>query len=190
MFSGNWCVVDSDSVDADESSLSSSLIQCANSAEDDTPSCSYESFPTTENQDGGFSSGSDSDDESEHGPCNLLQQKIVNYLVKVKEENRMPQRTVQNIAYATSRLFQGALVYLQEDLSECLNADNIVLDDIPGATACFEKVSHCLDGLEKGWIHTDGKLRCVIGIYKRNFHAIELNTTTLTSCSCLLMMHL
>ena len=129
-----------------------------------TPSCSYESFQLSENQEDGFPSDPvSSDDESKHGTCDSLQRKIVNYLVKVKEENRIPQRTVQNIAYATSRLFQGALVYLQEDLRECLNADNIELNDIPGAVDCFDKISHCLDGLEKGWIHTDGKLQCVVG---------------------------
>lgn len=68
----------------------------------------------------------------------------------MKEENRMPQQTVQNIACATSHLFQGALACLQEDLRESLNADNIILDDIPGAADCFDKVSHCFDSLEKG----------------------------------------
>mgnify|MGYP000376861563 CR=1 FL=1 len=173
---GNWCEKDGDSVDG---SLSSPEIQNAESAEDDMPFCCYESFQQAENEDEIFPSdpdSSDSDTEPESDTCDLLQQKIVNYLVKIKEENRMPQQTVKNIAYATSHLFKGALVYLQEDLRECLNADNIVLDDIPGAADCFDKVSHCLDGLEKGWIHTThGKLQCVVSSMTGiNFHVVEL----------------
>lgn len=164
MFSGNWCEENSDSGDGDGCSLQSSLIQFDESLDDDTPSCSDESFPLTKNLDDALPSDLDSSGEkSEQDTYNLLQQKIVNYLLKVKEENRVPQRTVQNIARATSHLFQGALVHLQDDLRVCLNANNIALDDIPGAADCFDKVSHCLDGLEKGWIHIDGKLQCVVG---------------------------
>lgn len=164
LLSGNWCEENSDSVDSDDCIQQSSLIQFDESLNDDTPSCSSESFPLTENLDDELPSDPDSSgDESKQGTYNSLQQKVVNYLLKVKEENRVPQRTVQNIARATSHLFQGALVHLQEDLRKCLNANNIALDDICGGADCFDKVSHCLDGLEKGWIRIDGKLRCVVG---------------------------
>lgn len=91
LLSGNWCEENSDSVDGDDCSLQLSLIQFEESLEDDTPSCSYESFLLTENLDDVLPSDPDSSgDESEQGTYNLLQQKIVNYLLKIKEKNRVP----------------------------------------------------------------------------------------------------
>lgn len=92
MFSGNWCEENSDCGDGDDCSRQSSLIQFDESLDDDTTSCSDESFPLTKNLDDALPSDLDSSGEkSEQDTYNLLQQKIVNYLLKVKEENRVPQ---------------------------------------------------------------------------------------------------
>ena len=40
----------------------------------------------------------------------------------------------------------------------------VVLEDIPGATDCFDELSDCFDGLEKGWLPSDEKLPCVVGL--------------------------
>ena len=151
MFPGNWCEIHIGDYH-DEHSVS--LLETDPSS----------SFQTLQDQEGECSANSEAEvnDESDHGTAISLQQRALNYLVKIKEENRIPQRTVENIAFATSRLFQGALHNLKKSLTETLQNADLVLEDIPGAIDCFDELSCCFDGLEKGWLPADEKLPCVV----------------------------
>ena len=111
MFPGNGCEIHIGDYH-DEHSVS--LLE---TVENDTDPSS--SFQTLQDQEGECSANSEAEvnDESDHGTAISLQQRALNYLVKIKEENRIPQRTVENIAFATSRLFQGALHNLKKSLT-------------------------------------------------------------------------
>lgn len=159
---GNWCEVDiGDQYGYNDSSLPIEAVESVDDDDDDAdPTSSFKIFGDWEEENWDDNETEDNG-ESEHGTSSTLRQRALNYLVKIKEENRIPQRTVENIAFATSRLFQGALHNLQRSLTETLQNANIVLEDITGATECFEELSDCFDGLAKGWLPGDVKLPCV-----------------------------
>ena len=162
---GNWCEVDiGDHYGYNDSPLPIEAVESVDDDDDDdadlTSSFKILGDWEEENWDG---NESEDNGESEHGTCSTLQQRALNYLVKIKEENRIPQRTVENIAFATSWLFQGALHNLQRCLTETLQSANIVLEDITEVTECFKELSDCFDGLAKGWLPGDGELPCVVG---------------------------
>ena len=160
LFQGNWC--EAYIGHHNEYNDSSSLTETVESADYADPS-SY--FQTLGDQEWESSDDNETEDngESEHGTSTTLQHRALNYLVKIKEENRIPQRTVENIAFETSRLFQGALHNLQSSLTETLRNADVVLEDIPGAADCFDELSDCFEGLAKGWLPSDEKLPCVVG---------------------------
>ena len=160
---GNWCEVDiGDQYGYNDSSLPIEAVESVDDDDDDDPTSSFKIFGDWEEENWDDNETEDNG-ESEHGTSSTLRQRALNYLAKIKEENRIPQRTVENIAFATSRLFQGALHNLQRSLTETLQNANIVLEDITGATECFEELSDCFDGLAKGWLPGDVKLPCVVG---------------------------
>ena len=49
-------------------------------------------------------------------------------------------------------------------MAQTLQNADVVLEDIPGATDCFDELSDCFDDLEKGWLPSDEKLQCVVGL--------------------------
>ena len=164
LFSGNCCELNIG--DHDKYSDSLPLTETVESADDTDAYADSSSFKAPSDQEGDGSSDNESEEsgKSDNVTGTAIQQKALNYLVKIKEENRIPQRTVENIAFATSRLFQGALLNLKRKLAQSLQIVDVVLEDIPGATDCFDELSDCFDGLEKGWLPSDEKLPCVVGL--------------------------
>lgn len=164
MVLGNWCKADTgDHYGYNDSSLPIEAVESVHD-DDDADADLTSSFKILGDwEEENWDDNESEDVESEHGTSSTLQQRALNYLVKIKEENCIPQRTVENIAFATSRLFQGALHNLQRSLTETLQNANITLEDITGATECFEELSDCFDGQAKGWLPGDGKLPCVVG---------------------------
>ena len=164
LFLGNWC--ESNIGDHDKDSDSLALSETVESADDTDAYADPSSYEAPGGQEGDSSSDNESEDsgKSENVTGSAIQQKALNYLIKIKEDNRIPQRTVENIAFATSRLFQGALLNLRRNLAQTLQNADVILEDIPGATDCFDELSDCFDGLEKGWLPSDEKLPCVVGL--------------------------
>ena len=162
LFLGNWCELNIGGHDKDSDSFS--LTETVESADDMDVYADRSYFEAPRDQEGDSSSDNESEEssKSENVTGTALQQKALNYLIKIKEENRIPQRTVANIAFATSRLFQGALFNLRRNLAQTLQNADVVLEDIPGATDCFDELSDCFDGLGKGWLPSDEKLPCVV----------------------------
>ena len=179
---GNWC--DLNIGDHDKDGDSSSLSETVESADDMDAYADPSHFEASRDQEGDSSSDNESEEssKSENVTGTALQQKALNYLVKIKEENRIPQRTVENIAFATSRLFQGALLNLRRNLAQTLRNADVVMEDIPGATDCFEELSDCFDGLEKGWLPSDAKLPCVVGLLWQD-HSVFLMFYMFVYCS-------
>lgn len=72
------------------------------------------------------------------------------YLLKVKEENRLTQTTVQNIAKATSELFLVACNRLKQKIEETLKDENA--KRFPEIEAAFEDVTSPFEQLNAKWM--------------------------------------
>lgn len=72
------------------------------------------------------------------------------YLLKVKEENRLTQTTVQNIAKATSELFLVACRRLKQKIEETLKDENA--KRFPEIEAAFEDVTSPFEQLNAKWM--------------------------------------
>lgn len=88
------------------------------------------------------------------------------YLLKVKEENRLTQTTIQNIAKATSELFSVACNRLKRKVKETLKDANV--ETMPGIKAAFEEVISPFEDLDAKWMFpefTRDKLPYVVCTY-------------------------
>ena len=91
---------------------------------------------------------------------------MAKYLLKVKEENRLTQTTVEKIAKATSELFSVACRRLQRKVDETLKDAN--MEKLPGIDAAFEEVTAPFEQLDSKWMlpeFTRKKLPYVVCIY-------------------------
>lgn len=84
------------------------------------------------------------------------------YLLKVEEENRLTQTTVQNIAKATSEIFRFACSRLKRKIEKLKNKN---AERFPGIEAAFEDVASAFERLNAKWMFpefTRGKLPYVV----------------------------
>lgn len=72
------------------------------------------------------------------------------YLLKIKEENRLTQTTIQKVAQATSELFSVACRRLKRKVDEALNDANI--EELPGIEDAFEEVIAPFQQLDAKWM--------------------------------------
>lgn len=72
------------------------------------------------------------------------------YLVKIKEENRLTQTTMERVAQATSDLFQVTLRKLKRKVEETLKDANI--DELPGLEDTFEEFNNPFEELQTKWM--------------------------------------
>ena len=95
MFLGNWCEFNIGGHDKDSDSLS--LTETVESA-DNMDAYAIEGDNSSDNE-------LEESGKSGNVTGTALQQKALNYLIKIKEENRIPKWTVENIAFATFFFF-------------------------------------------------------------------------------------
>ena len=70
--------------------------------------------------------------------------------MKIKEENRLTQATIQRVALATSDLFSVACRRLKRKVEETLRHANI--DELPGLEAAFEDFTSPSEQLQTKWM--------------------------------------
>lgn len=76
-----------------------------------------------------------------------------NYLIKIKESNRLSNRATQNIACVTSALLGEACLQIEDKIKTSLEDANLNYEDIPGITEAFDNFANPFQGL--GEISTD-----------------------------------
>ena len=59
------------------------------------------------------------------------------FLFKIKEENKLTQTCVRQIATVTKKLFQGAVSRIKRNAEQCLSNGGVVSANIPGFDAVF-----------------------------------------------------
>lgn len=59
------------------------------------------------------------------------------FLFKIKEENKLTQTCVQQIATVTKKLFQGAVSRIKRNAEQCLSKGGVDSANIPGFDAVF-----------------------------------------------------
>lgn len=72
------------------------------------------------------------------------------YILKIKEENRLTQSTMQKVAQATSDLFSVACRRLKRKVEEALDDAN--LEKLPGIDDAFEEVITPFEQLNAKWM--------------------------------------
>ena len=81
-----------------------------------------------------------------------VQDKAAKFLLKVKEENRLGQTTMQKITGAASKFFRGTLQMLKRKLTDSLeNEFNVESTDISGFEEAFEEIDDPFEGLNTAW---------------------------------------
>lgn len=60
------------------------------------------------------------------------------FLFKIKEENKLTQKSLQKIAIATKQLFQGSIQRIKRKAEDCLAEAGIDSGDIPGFQDSFQ----------------------------------------------------
>ena len=71
----------------------------------------------------------------------------VRYLIKVKEGNRLSNKATQNIAAATSQLFDIGFEQLEKRIEQSLSDVGLNIEDVPGISDCFDEILDPFDGL-------------------------------------------